>query len=228
MSKNIVVIPVRGGSKRLPGKNIRPIRGLPLLAHSILFAKLFPNIVDEIYVSTDDKNIKDVALEYGAKVIDRPQELAGDLVPTLPVLKDVILQIGADNVENVILLQATNPLRAKDLLTRAWEIYKDPNLTLKSLFTVSRSTSKLGKIIDNKFIPWNYQYGQRSQDLEPLYFENGALYISHKDNILNDILIDCDAYPMVLSELTLDIDTIEEFEHAEFIFEKLDVSYKKD
>lgn len=225
MGKNIVIIPVRGGSKRLPRKNIRLLHGIPLLAHSILFAKLYPEIIDEIYVSTDDADIKEVALEFGAKVIDRPEELAGDLVPTLPVLTDVLHQIGADDIDNVILLQATNPLRSRDLLTRAWKIYTDPELKLKSLFTVSRSFSKLAKIENNKYIPWNYVLGQRSQDLDPLYYENGVLYISSKENILNNVLLDADAYPMILPELTVDIDTIEEFEHAEWLFSKLNVEW---
>ena len=107
--KTIVIIPARGGSKRLPQKNIRLLGQIPLLAHSILYAQANSDIVDEIYVSTDDEQIKHVALQFGAKIINRPQSLSGDLEPTVSALKNVLEQID-DEVENVILLQATNPL----------------------------------------------------------------------------------------------------------------------
>ena len=81
--KNIAVIPARGGSKRLPNKNILQLNGLPLLAHSIIYAQNNPSIIDSIYVSTDDPQIKEIALKFGAKVIDRPAELSGDLEPTV-------------------------------------------------------------------------------------------------------------------------------------------------
>ena len=108
-NKTIAIIPARGGSKRLPGKNIMLLDGLPLIAHSLLFAKANSAIIDEIYVSTDDVAIKEIALQYGAKVMDRPSELSGDLQPTVTALKHVLENI--DEVENVIVLQPTNPLR---------------------------------------------------------------------------------------------------------------------
>lgn len=124
--KTIVIIPARGGSKRLPQKNIRFLGQIPLLAHSILYAQANSDIVDEIYVSTDDEQIKHVALQFGAKIINRPQSLSGDLEPTVSALKNVLEQID-DEVENVILLQATNPLRPTNLLREAFEIYKEKN-----------------------------------------------------------------------------------------------------
>lgn len=104
--KTIVVIPARGGSKRLPQKNIKNFGEIPLLAHSILYAQANKEIVDEVYVSTDNNQIKQIALQYGAKVIDRPQSLSGDLEPTVSAVKNVLEQI-EDEVENIILLQAT-------------------------------------------------------------------------------------------------------------------------
>ena len=77
MNKTIAIIPARGGSKRLPNKNIKLLGGVPLLVHSINYAKQH-DFIDTIYVSTNDVDIKKVALEYGALVIDRPQELSGD------------------------------------------------------------------------------------------------------------------------------------------------------
>ena len=101
--KNIAIIPARGGSKRLPNKNILLFDGLPLLAHSILYAKNNLSIIDEIYVTTDSPEIKRIALEFGAKVIDRPESISGDFEPTNSALKHVLQLIG-NQVENVILL----------------------------------------------------------------------------------------------------------------------------
>ena len=87
--RTIAIIPARGGSKRLPNKNIKMLNGIPLIAHSINYARANSNIIDEVYVTTDNDAIKKVALNYGAKVIDRPKELSGDLEPTISVLDKI-------------------------------------------------------------------------------------------------------------------------------------------
>jgi N-acylneuraminate cytidylyltransferase len=219
MSKTIAIIPARGGSKRLPGKNIKLLGEIPLIAHSILYAKEH-DFIDAVYVSTDDVAIAAVALQYGAIVIDRPQEISGDLEPTVSALKHV-LQTITEEVATVILLQATNPLRPKALLNEAFAIFHEQRA--ESLFTVSRSHHKLGKIMDSKFIPFNYEVGQRSQDLEPLYYENGLLYISKVSLILNDKIISEKAYPIIVEDLfgEVDIDTQEDFEYAQYLYNKL-------
>ncbi|KIO54202.1 acylneuraminate cytidylyltransferase family protein [Flavobacterium hibernum] len=217
--KNIAIIPARGGSKRLPQKNIKLLDGFPLLSFSILFAQENSEIIDEIYVSTDDEDIKNIALKYGAKVIDRPLELSGDLEPTVSALKHVLQSIDCD-VENVILLQATNPIRPENLLKQAFEIYQKQNCN--SLFTVSRNYKKFGKITDQKFIPYNYKIGQRSQDIDPLYFENGLLYITKASLILEDIIISEDAFPLEIDHIfaNVDIDTQEDFDYAKYLYHK--------
>ena len=215
MNKTIAIIPARGGSKRLPQKNIKLLDGLPLIAHSILFAKANLDIIDDIYVSTDDEKIKEIALQYGAKVIDRPAELSGDLEPTVSAVKQVLSIV--ENVENVVLLQATNPLRPVSLLKEAFEIFQNENCD--SLFTVTRNHQKFGKIVNNIFVPFNYKIGQRSQDLEPLYFENGLLYISKAKLILENSIISENAFPLQVNHpfATVDIDTQEDFDYAEYI-----------
>ncbi len=214
MNKTIAIIPARGGSKRLPGKNIMLLNGIPLLAHSVLYAKANSEIISEVYVSTDDAQIKEIAIEYGAKVIDRPEHLCGDSEPTVSALKHVLENIEA--VENVVLLQATNPLRPKMLLKKAFEIYEN---NYDSLFTVTRNHQKFGKIVGQKFIPFNYEIGQRSQDLEPLYFENGLLYISKSSLILQNKILGEKAYPLIVDHpfANADIDTKEDFEYASFL-----------
>ena len=215
--KNIAIIPARGGSKRIPEKNIKLFAGLPLLAHSILYAQQNETLIDEIYVSTDIVEIKKIAIQYGAKVIDRPEHLSGDLEPTITALKHVLESIDCSDVESVVLLQPTNPLRPQDLLKQAFEIYNNSNCD--SLFTVSRNYQKFGKIIGHKYHPFNYNIGQRSQDLEPLYFENGLLYITKADLILKDIIISENAYPLEVDHVfaKVDIDTFEDLDYADFI-----------
>ena len=220
--KNIAIIPARGGSKRIPEKNIKLFAGLPLLAHSILYAQQNETLIDEIYVSTDIIEIKKIAIQYGAKVIDRPEHLSGDLEPTITALKHVLESIDCSDVESVVLLQPTNPLRPQDLLKQAFEIYNNSNCD--SLFTVSRNHQKFGKIIGHKYHPFNYNIGQRSQDLEPLFFENGLLYITKADLILNGIIISENAFPFEVDHIfaKVDIDTLEDLDYANFINKMMD------
>jgi CMP-N-acetylneuraminic acid synthetase len=232
--KTIAIIPARGGSKRLPNKNILLLGGIPLIAHSILYAQKNSAIIDEIYVSTNDETIKKIALDYGVKVIDRPESLSGDLEPTVSALKHVLESID-DEVENVVLLQPTNPLRPENLMKEAFDVFQNQNFD--SLFTVSRNHQKLGKIKNNQFLPYNYEIGQRSQDLEPLYFENGLLYISKASLILpldlarpersrrardDSKIISEKAFPFEVNSIfaTVDIDTQEDLDYAEYLIEK--------
>jgi CMP-N-acetylneuraminic acid synthetase len=218
--KNIAIIPARGGSKRLPNKNILSLGGIPLLAHSIIFAQKNANIIDEIYVSTNDEVIKKIALQYGAKVIDRPDYLSGDHEPTLTALKHCVENIDVESSDNIFLLQPTNPLRPENLIRNAFETYKDNHID--SLMTVTRNFQKLGKVIENQFVPFNYQMGQRSQDLEPLYFENGLLYISKVKLLLEEKIISKEGFPYEVNHIFahVDIDTQEDFEFAEYLITK--------
>lgn len=215
--KTIAIIPARGGSKRLPNKNILSFGGIPLFVHSILYAQA--NKLDEIYVSTDDENIKKNALEYGAKVIDRPENISGDFEPTVSSLKHVLQNIDF-KPENVVLLQPTNPLRPKKLLQEAFEIYQKSNYD--SLFTVTENRHKFGKIENDKFIPFNYKIGQRSQDLDPLFYENGLLYISKSELILEDKILSDNAFPLKMNHIfaNVDIDDQNDFDYAEYLLSK--------
>ena len=219
MFKTIAIIPARGGSKRLHNKNILRLGGLPLVAHSILYAKFNSDIIDAVYVSTDDEAIKKVAIAYGALVIDRPPELSGDTEPTISALQHVLQTIN-ESIDDVVLLQPTNPLREGNLLKEAYEIYKFDNYT--SLFTVTRNHHKLGRIENSKFLPFNYEVGQRSQDLDPLYFENGLLYITKAKNILDGSIISKNAFPFIVDHPfgNVDIDTKDDFDYAEFLYFK--------
>lgn len=217
--KNIVIIPARGGSKRLPNKNNLLFGGIPLIAHSILYAQQNKDIVDEIFVSTDDEMLKEIAMHYGAQVIDRPVYLSGDLEPTITAVQHA-LEVIPYNVDTVFLLQPTNPLRPVDLLKEAFKSYIMGDSD--SLFTISRDHQKLGKIVNNCFVPYNYSIGQRSQDLEPLYFENGLLYISKARLIKEGKIFSEYSIPFEVNHIyaSIDIDTQDDFDYAEYLFKK--------
>lgn len=111
-------------------------------------------------------------------------------------------------------------MRPESLLKDAFEIYEEENCD--SLFTVTRNHQKFGKIQRKKFIPFNYKIGQRSQDLEPLFYENGLLYISKAKLILEDKIISENAFTLIIDHIftKIDIDTQEDFDYTEWIITK--------
>ncbi len=215
--KTIAIIPARGGSKRFSNKNSALLGDIPLLVHSIHFAK--ENGIAKIVVSTDDPKIKEIALANGAEVIDRPQYLAGDEATTVSALKHVLESINED-FDVVVLLQPTNPLRPVNLLKEAYKKFEEGNYD--SLMTVTRNEQKFGKIVNERFEPYNYKIGQRSQDLESLYFENGLLYITKVSLILEDKILGENNFPFIVDHpfAYVDIDTKEDFEYAEYLLSK--------
>ncbi|MFV8335247.1 cytidylyltransferase domain-containing protein [Flavobacterium sp. RSP29] len=217
--KTIAIIPARGNSKRLLNKNLLLLGGIPLLAHSILFAQKNRAIIDEIYVTTNNEAIKNIALQYGVAVIDRPEAISGDLEPTISCIQHVLETI-PDAVETVVLLQPTNPLRPENLLQEAFERFCTNDVD--SLITVSRNHQKLGKIRNSCFESFNYTIGQRSQDLEPLYFENGLLYISTAKLIREGTIVSENSFPYEVNHIftTVDIDTQEDFDYAAYLYQK--------
>ena len=121
-----VILLARGGSKGVPGKNIKKINGIPLLAYPILASKK-SNHISDIYVSTDDVKIKQVALEYGAKIIDRPKELAQDDTPDIDAMRHAVEYLG-DNGD-IVHLRATTPIVESDVLDEAIEYFQDNECT---------------------------------------------------------------------------------------------------
>ena len=217
--KTIAIIPARGGSKRLPNKNVMFLGQIPLIAHSIAYAKANLGIIDAIYVSTNDPKIKEIAMAHGVNVIERLEHLSGDFAPTVSALRHVLENLHYE-IENVIVLQPTNPLRPGNMLKEAFEMYESKKRN--SLFTVSQNHHKLGTISDEKFYPCNYSVGQRSQDLAPLFYENGLLYIVKTEAVFDDKIITDDAFPFLVNHIfaKVDIDTQEDFDYAEYLIKK--------
>ena len=174
----LALIPARGGSKGIPGKNIRPIAGKPLIAHTIAAAQQVPTI-DRIVVSTDDPAIADVAQHWGAEVpFLRPPELAADDTPGIAAVLHAMEQ--CQEVSQVLLLQPTSPLRSSADIEGILAFQRERQCP--SVVSVCSST---------KHPQWHYRLGRTGeldpflppapadcrQQLEPAYALNGALYL---------------------------------------------------
>ncbi len=215
-----VIIPARGGSKRFPRKNIIPLNGIPLIGHSILFAlKSFPS--ENIWVNTDDSEIASIASSYGVNINNRPAVLGSDTASTAEVLfyQQSVFGLNQIACDAMILLQATNPLRPTGLIENAIDAFEKSKRNSLASFTILNR--KYGKIKSDNYIPENYKPGQRMQDIEPDYYENGTIYIANKQSILNKEIITKDVYPLIQNniESTVDIDEPADLLFAEFLLQ---------
>lgn len=220
MSKAVVIIPARGGSKRLKRKNIMSFHGMPLIAHSIIYAQKFPNLIERIIVSTEDAEIKTIAKQYGAEILDRPPELAADHSSTLEVLQHA-LGVLPNSLEYFITLQPTNPLRPTSLLADC--LNKLTESSAKSLFSISPAPKKIGTLNSTaNFIPITYDVGCRSQDISDIYFENGLIYITHRELIQQGIIFDKSSLTYIVDAHYghCDIDTEYDYHYGLYLFEK--------
>ena len=175
----IAIIPARGGSKGISGKNIKLLAGKPLIAYSIE-AALESKYFDRIILSTDKREIAEVADKFGAEVILRPAELATDTTPTAPVLEHVVRHLEQTEkyrTDVVVLLQPTSPLRNSQHINQALDTFFENQCD--SLLSVCPSHAFFWRIHENQPSPLNYDFRKRPrrQDRESEYKENGAIYV---------------------------------------------------
>ena len=217
----VAFIPARGGSKRLPGKNLLPLGGLPLVAHAILLARAVPAI-DRVVVSTDDADLADVARRYGATSIERPERLSGDHAPTALAAQHAARHLVARGipVETMVTLQPTQPLRDVETVEATLALLASSGADCA--MTVSRVEHKLGTIHHGRFLP-EYELGQRTQDLPERYREDGLVYATRGEVVLERGEIFGDRIAPLISDplfASVDIDTALDFELAEWLFDR--------
>ena len=175
----LVVIPARGGSKRIPSKNLLNLDGKPLVAYSIEHAVQSPS-VSEVVVSTDDTAIAATAEEFGAKVVWRPDELADDCATSESALIHVLdarKESGLPDPDILIFLQCTSPLRDSDDIERALEKYEAEGVD--TLFSACENNRLFWAVNSKGTYSLNYDFHtrQREQEMEIQFNENGSIYV---------------------------------------------------
>lgn len=221
----IAVIPARGGSKRIPRKNIKPFCGKPMIAWSIE-AALASGLFDYIIVSTDDAEIAEIAKQWGAEVpFMRPEELSNDYVFPGVVVKHavewVIKNLG--EVEFVCTIYATAPFITPTDLIKGLALLVERGCQIA--FTVTSFSYPIQRAIkitrNGKIAMFQPElYKTRSQDLEPAYHDAGQFYWARTDAVLNEVSAFSDAsVPLILPRYQVqDIDTPEDWQLAELMF----------
>ncbi len=212
----LAIIPARGGSKGLPGKNIRPLAGKPLIVWSIEQAAA-ANGVTDIVVSTDAGDIAGIAKEAGASVpFMRPAELAGDAVATEPVMRHALLEMEREHghYDAVMLLQPTSPFRHAGTLDRAIEQFIASGAD--SLLGVAESHAFFWQHGPTPTASYDYRKRPRRQDIadhDRQYRETGSIYITARDAFLegnNRLAGKIELFEMAQEE-SLEIDTATDF-----------------
>lgn len=179
----LAIIPARGGSKGIPRKNLCELAGKPLIVHSIEHAQATSQI-DEVVVSTDDEAIAVVASAAGAEVLYRPPELARDDTPTLPVLLHVLTHYqGSRSPARVVTIQPTSPLRRASDLACAIDLLDPTFDAVVGVCCVEHSPYKMFRIHDDTLRPLipGIVPGTPRQHLPAVYRENGAVYVTWRD-----------------------------------------------
>lgn len=221
----LCVIPARGGSKRIPGKNIRPFAGKPIIAYSIEAART-SKLFDRIIVSTDDKEIADVAASLGAEVpFVRPPELSDDYATTGDVVKHCVNWCWENEipVTYVCCLYATAPFVKPEYLSEGYEklVATDSSYAF-SVTSFPFPIQRAIRINDQGKVEaiWPENIFRRSQDLEDAYHDAGQFYWGRAEAFCNDEVIFSPASVAVLLPryLVQDIDTIEDWHRAELMY----------
>ena len=221
----LAIIPARGGSKRLPRKNVLDLNGKPLVAWSIE-AGLSSKYIDKVVVTSDDAEILSIAKYYGVLLINRPAELSNDTATTFDAIKHTIENV--EKYDYVVLLQATSPLRSGKHIDEAIELLESKNASAvvsvckmdhSPLWsnTLDESLSMAGFLKDEAL-------NKRSQDLEKYYRLNGAIYICKTEKLLEEksFFLKENIYAYVMDrENSIDIDEEIDFKIAEVILNKL-------
>jgi pseudaminic acid cytidylyltransferase len=219
---NIAIIPARGGSKRIPKKNIKEFCGKPLIAYSIEVA-LKSELFDKVIVSTDSDEIAKVAQSYGAEVQMRPDELSDDFTGTWDVV-EYVLDTLKEKYDFVCTIYATAPFLEEKYLKEGYKKLK--NSTAVRAFSVTSMPfpiQRTFKVVNDRCEMFTPEfYNARSQDLEEAYQDAGQFYWERRDVKSDEIFFGKDSIPIILPRhLVQDIDTMEDFTRAELMYKTL-------
>ena len=183
--KFLAIIPARGGSKRLPRKNILELCGKPLIAWSIEAGQK-SKYIDKVVVSSDDGEILDIAKKFEADVLRRPNNLATDTSTTFDVIKHIL-----DNIEGfdyIVLLQPTSPLRDENHIDMAIKLLQDKNADAVISVSETDHNPLWSNTLDDSLSMKNFLkdevLNKRSQDLKKYYRLNGGIYICETNKLL--------------------------------------------
>jgi CMP-N,N'-diacetyllegionaminic acid synthase len=206
----LAVIPARAGSRGLPGKHLRLVGGAPMIVHTIR-AALAAAGVDRVLVSTNDAAVARVAQRAGAEVLSRPQELAQDDSPTLPVIQHAVRLVEADGdrFELVVTLQPTAPLRTAEQIDAAIALLRDSSTrSAVSVAPLGMPISVIGSSIDGHIRLLEPGTDVRRQASAPAVRVTGGVYVTRRDLLDEDRLLDDHPAALVLDEASaLDVDT---------------------
>ncbi len=223
MGKRIAIITARGGSKRIPKKNIKDFCGKPIIAYSIE-AAISSKLFDEVMVSTDSEEIAEIAKKYGASVpFMRSAETSNDYATTNDVLMEVFNEYEkrGQEFDIAVCIYPTAPFVTADKLKRAIDmVEKDGADAVTPVVRFSFPPQRAFIIRDNAL---EYQYPEnasaRSQDLEPIYHDCGQFYVMKPKNVMDGIIIKRTT-PIVMPESEVqDIDTVEDWKIAEMKYQ---------
>lgn len=224
---SIAIITARGGSKRIPRKNIKPFLGKPILAYSIA-AALESRLFDTVMVSTDDEEIAQIAKKCGAQVpFFRSERTSNDYAATADVVSEVLEEYAKRGIyyETACVIYPTAPFLTADALKEAMEILLNGDAdsilpVVKFSFPPQRSVV----LRDGKLVPYDREsMAKRSQDLEPHYHDCGQFYCIRVASFLKQrAMIMEHTAPYYMDELTVqDIDTEEDWKIAEMKYRLL-------
>lgn len=229
----IAVIPARGGSKRLPNKNILPFCGEPLIIRTIKVA-LESNYIDKVVITSDsDKVLEIVSKNISSKdkeivCIKRPYALATDTANQADVIEHVIDTLGKETLDSIVLLQPTSPLRTSEDVDKAYQLFMQNKTGSVISFGETNYSSKYTTTLSKNdnidiFINGLTQVSKNSQELEKEYRINGAIYIFPVSEFITKKSIfirPCLPYIMPY-ERSFDIDTKVDFDICEYLFSQI-------
>lgn len=226
--KNIAIITARGGSKRIPKKNIKDFMGKPMIAYAIE-AALGSGIFDEVMVSTDCTEIAEISKKYGAKVpFLRSEKTSNDFATTYDALEEVLVEykkLGKE-FENICCIYPCVPFLKAESLTNAFNKMDEGNAN--AILPVCKYPVPIEwamKLEDGYLLPNDREAQKmRSQDIEPKYFDAGMFYFCETQILINEkTLVPKNTFGYIIKESECqDIDTEEDWRMAEMKFKVLE------